>query len=75
MKTEAASLGIEMAVAVFLGAFGGIWLERNVTHVAPWTSLAGLAIGLGAAVVAVVRTVRNFHAREAARRRDEERRP
>jgi F0F1-type ATP synthase assembly protein I len=58
--TEAASVGIEMAAAIGVGAGLGIWLERNVTHWSPWTTYIGLGIGLGAAVIAVVRTARNF---------------
>lgn len=58
--TEAASIGIEMAAAVGVGAFLGMYLERNVTHWAPWTTYIGLGIGLSAAVLAVLRTVRNF---------------
>lgn len=54
---EAASLGIEMAVSVAIGWFGGRWLETNVTHWAPHTRWLGLAFGLGAAAMAVVRTV------------------
>jgi F0F1-type ATP synthase assembly protein I len=70
---EAASVGIEMAVAVSIGHFGGVWLENNVTHWAPQTRWIGLAVGLGAAVLAVVRTAMIFQkklaedeAREAA---------
>lgn len=58
--TEAASVGIEMAAAIGVGAGLGIWLERNVTHWSPWTTYLGLGIGLGAAVLAVIRTARNF---------------
>lgn len=58
--TDTASVGIEMVVAVAIGAFGGMWLERNVTHWAPWTTLLGIAVGLGAAVKAVVRTARTY---------------
>jgi F0F1-type ATP synthase assembly protein I len=58
--TEAASVGIEMAAAVGVGAGLGIYLERNVTHWAPWTTYIGLGIGLSAAVLAVLRTARNF---------------
>ncbi len=57
---EAASVGIEMAVAVTIGHFGGVWLENNVTHWAPQTRWIGLAVGLGAAVLAVVRTAMVF---------------
>ncbi|MGA3762266.1 AtpZ/AtpI family protein, partial [Bacillus velezensis] len=58
--TEAASVGIEMAAAVGVGAFFGRLLERNVTHWAPWTTMIGLGIGIAAAVFAVIRTARNF---------------
>lgn len=58
--TEASSIGIEMAAAIGVGAFAGIWLERHVTHWSPWTTYLGLGIGMAAAVLAVLRTVRNF---------------
>jgi len=58
--TEAASVGIEMAAAIGVGAFFGRLLERNVTHWAPWTTFIGLGIGIAAAVFAVIRTARNF---------------
>jgi F0F1-type ATP synthase assembly protein I len=64
--TDTASVGIEMVVAIAIGAFGGMWLERNVTHWAPWTTLLGIAVGLGAAVKAVVRTARNYKRELAA---------
>ncbi|MCA9637485.1 MAG: AtpZ/AtpI family protein [Myxococcales bacterium] len=57
---EAASVGIEMAVAVAIGYFGGRWLETNVTHWAPYTRWIGIFVGLGAAVLAVVRTALVF---------------
>ena len=70
--TEAASVGIEIAAAIGVGALGGLWLQRNVTHWAPWTLYIGLTIGLGAAVLAIIRTARNFtrviEAEEAAER-------
>jgi len=69
--TEAASIGIEMAAAVGVGAFLGIYLERNVTHWAPWTTYIGLGIGLSAAVLAVIRTARNFTRMIAAEEADE----
>lgn len=68
---EAGSLGIEMAVAIAIGAFGGMWLERHVTHWAPWTTYIGLAVGIGAAGLAVVRTARKFAARIEAEERAE----
>lgn len=58
--TDAASVGIEMVVAITVCALGALWLERNVTHWAPWTSLIGIGIGLGAATKAVVRAARTY---------------
>lgn len=58
--TDAASVGIEMVVAIVVCALGALWLERNVTHWAPWTSLLGIAIGLGAASKAVMRAARSY---------------
>ena len=69
--TEAASVGIEMAAAVGVGAGLGIYLERHVTHWSPWTTYIGLGIGLSAAVLAVVRTARNFGRMIAAEEADE----
>jgi F0F1-type ATP synthase assembly protein I len=57
-RTEAASIGIEIAISVVVGALGGYFLERHVTHWSPWTTLVGLAIGIGAAANAVIRTAR-----------------
>ena len=59
--TSASSLGIEIALAICLGFFAGVWLENNVTHVRPWTMLAGLAIGIAAAGKAIQRTIRQYH--------------
>ncbi len=69
--TEAGAIGMEMGIAVAIGFFGGRWLERNVTHWSPWTTYLGLAAGIGAAVLAIVRTARKYArqlaAEEAAR--------
>lgn len=58
--TDAASLGIEIAVAVSLCAFVGRWLETNYTHWAPWTTLIFIGIGMGAAARGIIRTARNY---------------
>lgn len=58
---DASSLGIEMAVSVVLGAAAGIWLEKNVTHWAPWTSLLGMMLGIATAARAIVRTARKYN--------------
>lgn len=67
--TDASSLGIEMAVAVSIGAVGGYYIERYLTHWSPWTMLIGFAVGVAAAVKAVLRTARTY---QASLRRDAE---
>jgi F0F1-type ATP synthase assembly protein I len=69
--TDAASVGIEIVLAVVVGALGGHYLERYVTHWSPWTTLIGLAIGVGAAVNAVVRAARGYR-RQLAEKREQE---
>ena len=56
--TDAASVGIEMVVAITICALGALWLERNVTHWSPWTSILGMLVGIGAAAKAVLRAAR-----------------
>ncbi len=58
--TDASSVGIEIVVAITICAFGGMWVERNVTHWAPWTSLLFLLAGIGAAGKAVFRAARTY---------------
>jgi ATP synthase protein I len=51
------ALGLEMALSVAIGIFGGEWLdERFATK--PYLGYAGLAIGLGAAIMAFVRVAK-----------------
>lgn len=57
---DASSLGIEIAVSVVLGAAAGMWLEKNVTHWAPWTSVIGMMLGVATAGRAIVRTARKY---------------
>jgi len=68
--TDAASVGIEIVLAVVVGAVGGHYLERYVTHWSPWTTLIGLAVGIGAAVNAVVRTAKGY--RQKLEEKDEQ---
>lgn len=65
--TDASSLGIEIAVAVTMGAIGGYYVERYLTHWSPWTMLIGFGLGIVVAVKAVLRTARAY---QAALRRD-----
>jgi F0F1-type ATP synthase assembly protein I len=68
---SASSLGIEMVVAIAIGALSGRWLENHVTHWSPWTTLLGLAFGIAAAVKAILRTIRHYERELAAYERAE----
>ncbi|HLK89660.1 MAG TPA: AtpZ/AtpI family protein [Polyangia bacterium] len=53
------AVGIEIAVAIGIGYLGGNYLDHKLgTH--PWLSYVGLAIGIGAAVKALVRVTRAY---------------
>lgn len=70
--TSAASIGIELAVAIVGCTLLARWLETNYTHWAPWTTLIGFGVGIAAAVKALVRTAKQFQ-REIAEREQLER--
>ncbi len=70
--TSAASLGIEIAVAVAGCTLLARWIETRFTHWSPWTTLIGFGIGLGAAINAIVRTARQFQREIAERERERE---
>jgi len=53
------SVGIEIAVAIGIGYFGGQYLDRRL-GVAPWFMWVGFAAGIGASVKALVRVVRSY---------------
>jgi len=67
--TSSASIGIEIAVAVVGCTLVARWLESSYTHWAPWTTLIGFGVGIGAAVKALVRTARDFQREIAERER------
>ena len=54
-------LGIEMAASVVIGAIGGHFADEHL-HTTPWLFWVGVIIGFGAAVKAVLRTIRDFKA-------------
>jgi hypothetical protein len=68
--TSASALGIEIVVAVTLPTLAAMWLERNLTHWRPWTTLIGFSIGCGAAGLALARVAREH--RQAVEERREE---
>jgi ATP synthase protein I len=53
------AVGIEIAVAIAIGYFGGHYLDRKF-GTQPWLSYLGLLAGVGAAVKALVRVTRQY---------------
>ena len=53
------AVGIEIAVAISIGYFGGQYLDRRL-GVAPWFMWVGFAAGVGAGIKALVRVVRSY---------------
>jgi len=51
------TLGLEVALSIMVGLFGGQWLD-NRFGASPWLTLAGSAFGLAAAVRAILRQMR-----------------
>jgi F0F1-type ATP synthase assembly protein I len=68
--SSAASIGIEIAVAIVGCTLLAHWLELRFTHWGPWTTLIGFGVGIGASVKALVRTARQFQREVAERERD-----
>ncbi len=57
-----ALVGTELSVSIFLGLFGGHWLdERLATR--PWLTLVGLLLGIAAGFNNLVRVARREQAR------------
>jgi F0F1-type ATP synthase assembly protein I len=59
------AVGIEIAVAITIGYFGGNYLDRKF-GTAPWLMYFGLLAGIGAAIKALVRVTRSYR-RDVAR--------
>lgn len=54
------AVGIEIVVALAIGYFGGQYLDRKF-GTAPWLQWFLFAAGVGAAIKALVRVVRNYN--------------
>jgi len=50
------ALGVEMAIAVFLGTYLGERADR-LWDISPWGALCGFGVGVGAAIVGLRRAV------------------
>ena len=53
------AVGIEIAVAIAIGYFGGHYLDRKF-GTQPWLSYVGMLFGVGAAIKALVRVTRQY---------------
>jgi F0F1-type ATP synthase assembly protein I len=67
---SAASVGIEIAIAIVGCSLLAHWIELRFTHWSPWTTLIGFGIGVGAAIKALVRTAKQFQREVAQRERE-----
>jgi ATP synthase protein I len=56
------AVGIEVAVAIAIGYFGGGWLDRKL-GTAPWLTYIGFLAGIGAAIKALIRVTRDYRQR------------
>lgn len=43
------SLGLQVALSIFIGLGVGVWLDQRVLNSSPWATLIGLALGIAAA--------------------------
>lgn len=55
------TLGLEIALSITIGLFGGRWLDEKLGW-APWLSVIGFLFGCGAAVKSVLRTMSEMKA-------------
>jgi hypothetical protein len=53
------AIGLEIAIAIILGYYGGVWLDSKFGST-PWLKWIGFCAGLGAAVKALIRVSRSY---------------
>ena len=56
---QTGAVGIEIAVSIAIGYFGGVWLDGKF-HSTPWLKWIGFGAGIGAAIKALVRVTRSY---------------
>jgi hypothetical protein len=59
LAAEMGAVGIEIAVAIGIGYFGGAYLDSKF-HSTPWLKWIGFGAGIGAAIKALVRVTRKY---------------
>lgn len=53
------TIGMELAISVFLGYYGGQYLDQKMAT-GPWFMLAGVLTGLAVGIVGVYKTLQGF---------------
>ena len=53
------AIGIEIALCLVIGYFGGGWLDAKF-HSTPWLKWIGFGAGIGAGIKALVRVTRDY---------------
>ena len=59
IAAETGAVGLEIAVAVAVGYYGGDYLDGRF-HSTPWFKWIGFCAGIGASVKALARVVRRY---------------
>lgn len=54
---RASAIGLQFAVSIAIGAFGGNWLDKKF-DTAPWLLLTGIVLGAAAAFRDLIRLAR-----------------
>lgn len=60
-----ALVGSELSISIFLGLFGGRWLDQQLAT-RPWLTLVGLLLGIAAGFKGLLRVARREQARMKA---------
>jgi len=64
------TLGLEIVLSIALGFFAGRWLDGKL-HTEPYLAVLGFFFGIGAAVKAIARTMKEMQAVAAQEEREE----
>ncbi|WP_082362207.1 AtpZ/AtpI family protein [Chondromyces crocatus] len=64
------TLGLEIVLSILLGLFVGRWLDGKL-GISPWMTLLWSAFGVGAAVKAILRSVRDMRAETEREEREQ----
>ncbi len=68
-RFDTSSVGLEIGGCIAVGYFLGVWIDGQLES-APWATLIGLGLGLGAAVKGVLRVVRRYRRELVAAQED-----